>query len=300
MPRFSSLLAFAVVCAACNKTTDTVVAAEVLPPPGADAGHAASSAPSTANAHSGPVWSLPPIKSGEALSPARFRIAIDDRSLLLDGQSIVPLPADPTQGFDAEYKRNGKNDLYVTPLADAIQRARTKSGDKGSGARLELGAKVTYRVLTEVLFTLGQSEVTTFAIVAPSAGGTVPAGELAEIRTVPPKAHGALPSSTSLNALVLVTKDGIGVKARGGNIAPGCTDVGSGLTLPNQSAGYRLGDLAQCLTRLKNISAEYSSEKTVTFTASPATTLPDVLTVLDAARGENRDLFPDVLFGIAR
>lgn len=297
----SWLLASAIACAACNKTNDTVVA-DVAPPPAVDAG-ANTSAPGTrmdAGPQRSPVWSLPRIKSGEALSPARFRLAIDGQSLLLDSQKVLPLPADPSHGFDAEYKRSGKNDLMLTPLADAVKRARAEtSADTGSGARLELGPKVTYRLLTEILFTLGQSEVTTFAIVAPSGGGAVPVGELAEIRTVPPKGHAAL-LTPPLGLLIIVTQDGIGLKARGGQVAPGCSDVGPGLTFQNQGAGYRLAELGPCLVKLKAGAPGLAEEKTVTFTAVPSVGLPDVLAVLDVARGENRELFPDVMFGMAR
>ncbi len=257
-----------------------------------------------AQAKRSPVWSLPPIKSGEPLSAVRFTVTLDEHSLLLDGQKLVPLPKDPLQGFDAEYKRSGKSDLYLLPLADAVKHARGGTGpDTAERARVELGPAVTYRLLTEILFTLGQSEVTGFNLVAPSAGGSVPAGDLSEIRITPPRLAGRslAPSKPTLAITILAVQDGIGVKARGGNVAPGCTVSGPGLTFKNEAGGhYRLAELGPCLRRLKAASPDYADETNVTFTANPGVTLPDVFALLDVARGDNRDLFPDVLFGIAR
>ncbi len=191
-------------------------------------------------------------------------------------------------------------------LAEAVKRARADAGHPDEAARVELGPVVTYRLLTEILFTLGQSEIVRFNLVAPSAGGSVPAGQLAEIRTIPPKlsprslAPPPAPSKPTLGLTILAVQDGITIKARAGNVAPGCNDVGPGLTLKNEAGGhYRLAELGPCLRRLKAASPDFEGETGVTFSANPGVTLAEVFALLDVARGDNRDLFPDVLFGIA-
>jgi hypothetical protein len=283
------------VCVACGSPQAPVVAADVAPP-------ASAAAPAQdAGAHpsepkKGVVYTLPPIKSGEALSPARFTVTVRDGALFLNGDNVAKTPADSSRGFDAEYKRGGANDLYLVPLADKVKSApAAAANDTGAkAARLELAPNVSYRMLIEIMFTLGQNEITKFAIVAPSADG-----KLTEIRITPPKS--ASDTKSVLGLTVLATTEGIGIKARGGNIAPGCMDAGPGLAFKNEgSGGYRAAELPPCLTRLKNISPDAANDTTVTFTASPSVMLPDVVTLVDTIRGEKRELFPDVFFGVAR
>ncbi|HVY49592.1 MAG TPA: biopolymer transporter ExbD [Minicystis sp.] len=70
-------------------------------------------------------------------------------------------------GVDAKYKKSGPNDLYIVPLANALQHARdtdklirkAKGLDPSSSeAIIVADATTPYRLLIEVLFTLGQSE----------------------------------------------------------------------------------------------------------------------------------------------
>ncbi len=300
---------------ACNKPKDGVAAETAMPTPApldASTGRDATvDAPARANPL---VYSLPPIKSGEEREYARFTVTVDEHSLFLDGKKLLPLPSDQSQGFDAEYKRSGKSDLYLVALADAIKRERYSgrravlsnapqadaSPDPPDKTRVELGPATTYRVLTEILFTLGQAEVIGYNLVAPRAGSTF--GDLSEIRVTPPRAKrdaGAAPPD-GLGLVVVLVRDGIGVKVRGGNIAPGCTDTGAGLTLKTEGAGYRFAELGQCLRRLKDASPKLNGETTMTFTAGPGVAYSDVLMALDAARGAQRELYPDVVFGIAR
>lgn len=70
-------------------------------------------------------------------------------------------------GVDARYKRSGPNDLYIVPLANALSSARETDkrvrAAKGLDTATSEGiivadASTPYRLLIEVLFTLGQSE----------------------------------------------------------------------------------------------------------------------------------------------
>lgn len=71
------------------------------------------------------------------------------------------------QGVDAKYKRSGPTDLFIVPLANALQHARetdkairaAKGQDPSSSEAIVVADATTpYRLLIEVLFTLGQSE----------------------------------------------------------------------------------------------------------------------------------------------
>jgi hypothetical protein len=86
----------------------------------------------------------------------------DDKVLSLPGrESLVQA------GVDARYKRGGPNDLFIVPLGNALMAARktdvavrrAKGLDPSSSEAIIIADKNTpYRLLLEVLFTLGQSE----------------------------------------------------------------------------------------------------------------------------------------------
>jgi biopolymer transport protein ExbD len=70
-------------------------------------------------------------------------------------------------GLDARYKRSGPNDLYITPLAQVLQRYRNndriireaKGKDASTSEAIIIADETTpYRLLMEVLFTAGQAE----------------------------------------------------------------------------------------------------------------------------------------------
>src|SRR6476469_2528810 len=57
----------------------------------------------------------------------------------------------------------------------------------------------------------------------------------ATIDTNPPRAGGAgarAPTTPTLGLTVIVVPDGFSLKARGGNVAPGCNDTGPGIAIP--------------------------------------------------------------------
>lgn len=87
-----------------------------------------------------------------------------------EGEPIVKLPSRESlaqSGLDAKHKRSGPNDLYIVPLAERLRNAReidkATRAAKGldpstSEAIIVADARTPYRLLIEVLFTLGQSE----------------------------------------------------------------------------------------------------------------------------------------------
>jgi biopolymer transport protein ExbD len=106
-----------------------------------------------------------PAQEGTTVVISKTQILVGE-----DPHPIVMLPSRDSlaqSGIDAKYKRNGPNDLYVVPLANALQAARqtdkqvrlAKGLDPNSSEAIVVADKTTpYRLLIEVLFTLGQSE----------------------------------------------------------------------------------------------------------------------------------------------
>jgi len=109
-------------------------------------------------------------------------VLISKSSIIVDDNIVAQVPADATHGVEGKYKRTGPTDLYIVPLANALQswrerdrqvRLATGKDPSSSEAIIIADANTPYRLLTEVLFTLGQSEFAKFHLmVLQGAGGT--------------------------------------------------------------------------------------------------------------------------------
>ncbi|AKT40174.1 ExbD/TolR family protein [Chondromyces crocatus] len=106
-----------------------------------------------------------PSQEGVTVVISKSQILVGD-----DPNPVAYLPG-PEQlaqsGLEAKYKRSGPTDLYIVPLANALSHARetdkavrTAKGLDASTSEAIVVADATtpYRLLIEVLFTLGQSE----------------------------------------------------------------------------------------------------------------------------------------------
>ena len=140
---------------------------------------------------------------------------------------------------------------------------------------------------------------------------TITVSFTATMETSPPKAGGAgrAPTTPTLGLAVLVVGDGFSVKARGGNIAPGCSDaggIGAGLAVPKRAGEYDFAALKTCAKNLKNAAPEFAEETQVTVSANPNIPFQVVAATMDALRnyqqpdGKDAALFPEVNFGLAR
>lgn len=82
-----------------------------------------------------------------------------------DPAPVVRLPAREqlvASGVAAEDKRGGPDDLLIVPLAKALERERlanATSDDRPIEAIVVADASTPYRLLVEIVFTLGQSEL---------------------------------------------------------------------------------------------------------------------------------------------
>jgi biopolymer transport protein ExbD len=130
----------------------------------------------------------------------------------------------------------------------------------------------------------------------------------ATIETAPPRAGGgrASPSQAqSLSLTVIIVSEGFSIKARGGNIAPGCNDAGAGLAVPKKDGKYDYDGLKSCAQKLKALSDDFKEERQVTISANPNISYETVIGTMDAVRDIQQgdrvaELFPEVNFGLAR
>lgn len=111
-------------------------------------------------------------------------VLISRSQIIVDDNIVAPVPADATHGVEGKYKRSGPTDLYIVPLANSLQswrerdrqvRLATGKDPSASEAIIIADSNTPYRLLTEVLFTLGQSEFAKFHLMvlqgAPPASG---------------------------------------------------------------------------------------------------------------------------------
>ena len=98
-------------------------------------------------------------------------VLISKSQIVVDDNVVCGVPTDATHGVEGKYKRSGPTDLYIVPLANALQgwrerdrqvRLATGKDPSASEAIVIADANTPYRLLVEVLFTLGQSEFAKF------------------------------------------------------------------------------------------------------------------------------------------
>ena len=124
----------------------------------------------------------------------------------------------------------------------------------------------------------------------------------ATIETSPPRPGVRPPGLTTLGLTVLVVPEGFSVKAKGGNVAPGCIDTGSGLAVPKRGSEYDYDALEACALKLKASASTFADERDVMISANAQVPYDVVIATLDAMRRTDSggDLFPQVSFGVAR
>jgi len=98
-------------------------------------------------------------------------VLISKTHIVVDDNVVCPLPADASHGVEARYKKSGPNDLEIVPLENAAHswrerdrqfRAASGKDPSSSEAIIIADAGTPYRMIVEVLFTLGASEFAKF------------------------------------------------------------------------------------------------------------------------------------------
>ncbi len=103
-------------------------------------------------------------------------ILVSKTHIVVEDQPVCPVPPDATHGVEGRYKKNGStNDLYITPLATAAQswrdrdvqiRAAMGKDTSSSEAIIIADSNTPFRLLTEVIFTLGQTSFAKYHLMA--------------------------------------------------------------------------------------------------------------------------------------
>lgn len=277
--RRSLLLAFAVV--ACRRTPPPAPAELVVEPP---AWHAVDVAR---------------VSAGEPVPNDTLLVQLDGDGVRIAGGSVV-VPAPPRErwpwGFEASHKaRSDSTTLYLPALASAL--TAKLDGGATSDVVLVVDRSVPYRMVTEVLFTLGQScpqdtcPPVGFAVSIPNGRRAMLPIQIPRAADMRKRFHiypdGGFSYSPPglLGLTALVVPDGIALKARGGNVAPGCDDLGPGVAIPKPDAGtYDLDAFSHCLGKLRGASPDFAGERTITFAAPPPIPMGEVLQVMATAR----------------
>jgi biopolymer transport protein ExbD len=107
---------------------------------------------------------------------------IVSKSQIIVGETVVcPVPPDAAQyGTEAKYKRGSRNDYFIVPLGSTLQawrdsdkriRMATGKDPSHSEAILIADSLTPYRLLTEVMYTLGQTEFSKFHMMVLQGGG---------------------------------------------------------------------------------------------------------------------------------
>lgn len=146
-------------------------------------------------------------------------------------------------------------------------------------------------ILMFVLATVAVTFTATFESTPPSAGG-----------------KGVRAAEKTLNLTLVITNEGVSIKAAGGNIATGCDGVGPGITVPAQGRDedgqprIDAASITSCAKKLKDQSPDFKEETQIRITASNNIAYKTVVDCIDAVRRapDGADLFKDVLFSVPR
>jgi hypothetical protein len=94
---------------------------------------------------------------------------------------------------------------------------------------------------------------------------------------------------------VLIVHDGVGIKATGGNVAPGCNDAGPGLAIP----GRDMRALHACVIKLRAMLSG-AGDEAITVGGAPDVTLQTLVDVIDSVRLDDngKPLFAGVQLGV--
>lgn len=204
----------------------------------------------------------------------------------------MPLGAVPARGADARFKRKGGADLYLVPLAEALS-DEMPAGGVSHPLTMTVDPDTVYRVLIEALFTCGEVGFREVELVE-----NTPARRSIVVDTPRPPDAGARPAEQVFRLLAIVIDEGVGLKTPGGNIAPGCVNLGAGLAFPGAPGAVDLPALSRCAARIRaEVAAPHGG---TTVVASPAIAFREVLDVALALQQKDGASASHVTIGDAR
>lgn len=274
----------------------------------------ASSQPSTTSVVSAPTAateapsSPPDVAVTVIVSKNEIRLGDDDAPVVaLSGYDALA-----KGGIDVRHKRKGEADLFIVPLGSRLEAVRLAlGGDAPHDAIVIADPQTPYRVLVEVLYTLGQVAFSKYHLMVmkptgDDVGSSPPLKKVGELpnlaRVVPFPARAA----DSLDLTVIISSGGYALKTSAGGVAPGCRGLGGGISIPRSAGLYDADGLARCAQRLKRIAPDETQVTIVAENAIPYWLVVETVDVLRGARRPSqahepiRQLFPDAHFAPAR
>jgi hypothetical protein len=258
-----------------------------------------------------PRLSLPITSLRTPPATANVKVILTETDVLVAGHETPIVHFDDPAaardgGAPAALKRNGPNDLFITPLHSVLSWHIEHESPKESVSELVIlaDAATPYRLLFEVLYTAGQAGYGRYHFVVRGESG------LSSITTTPPSTGSSrsLPSD-GLNLTGIVIDDGVGLKTSFGNIAPGCgaaggeITIGKGLSIPTRGGRgqYDLQTMRSCARALKSLEdGRFAAERAVTLTASRAIEYRHLIATIETLRGDGEELFPDFYLGVTK
>ena len=104
--------------------------------------------------------------------PEGLMVVVSKSQIIVGENPVCNVPVDAKEnGIEAKYKRGSRNELFIVPLGQSLQawrdvdkqmRRAAKKDENFSEAIVVVDKDIPYRVVTEVLYTLGQSEFAKF------------------------------------------------------------------------------------------------------------------------------------------
>jgi hypothetical protein len=189
-------------------------------------------------------------------------LAVTRRAVLLEGREVLAVPADSSRGFAARYGGDSARVDAMQPLASALAFAReewsTVFGRQSepwhmTPILLLLDRELPYRLVMDVLFTLGHSPGYVIHVAGLRDGAVVELGAMA-----PPRGLGCPPPR---RLAIGVVADGFTLTTEDGNVAPGCLGWGPGLAVPRRGDAYDQDALAACVQRITLEREEREAER---------------------------------------
>jgi hypothetical protein len=157
-------------------------------------------------------------------------------------------------------------------------------------------------MLAETLYTLGQARVTTANLLVRS-GFVIPctfdASPLVDhVRRAPEALVPGAPTALQLQVIVTTRRTpGFVITAAGRELGPGCREAGKG-AVPRLGDVYDFTGLTACATTIRSSEPRFSKETHVTVTADASVNMQTLVSTIDALRGSDGLLLPEVSLGV--
>ena len=192
--------------------------------------------------------------------------------------AVVQLPPKANRarwGVGVTVNRDGVDSMVILALKEAIGRVRQAPIE----AVLYVDKSTEFRILMEVLFTLGKCNVTRFVLATERPKDSNSHTVRGWATTSPGHERVSAVTGQWRPVTALVVKAGISIKFDGKNIKPGCAESGQGIAIPKVNDAYDFASLTQCVTQLTKREFEVPIAY---LTADPSTPYSEVLYAVQA------------------